>query len=362
MATAKKLPSGNWRVRIYIGKDNTGKPIYKSFTGPTKKSVELEAAEYNVTRKEKPKSELTVREAIQKYIDNHSNVFSPSTVKNYRGYLRNNYKEIEDVKIRDLSEEQVQKWVNSLAKGHSPKTVKNVYYLFVPAVNEAAKGMDLEAKLPAAVKFEANIPTQKEVEQLFAYFQKAPDFMTAIMVAAIMGLRRGETCALEFSDILPNGKLRVNKALALNDQKEWILKYPKTKEGSRELTLPDFLKERMLSLKTDGDKDNRIFHFNPNQLTDNFCSARKKLGFDFRLHDLRHYYASVMLSLNTPDKYAMKRMGHSTPYMLKRVYQHLLDEKDREVDENMDAYMKRYSSIPKDMPQNMTRRRKNGVK
>lgn len=362
MATAKKLPSGNWRVRIYIGKDSNGKPVYKSFTGPTKKGVELEAAEYNVTRKEKPKSELTVHEAIQKYIDNHSNIFSPSTVKNYRGYLRNSYKEIEDIKVLELSEERVQKWVNSLAKEHSPKTVKNVYYLFVPAVNEAAKGMNLEIKLPATVKFEANIPTHEEVEQLFSYFQKAPEYMTAIMVAAIMGLRRGETCALEFSDILPNGRLRVNKAYALDENKNWVLKYPKTKEGVRELALPDFLKERMLALKSDQYKDDRIFHFNPNQLTDNFCAARDKLGFSFRLHDLRHYYASVMLSLNTPDKYAMKRMGHSTPYMLKRVYQHLMDEKDREVDENMDAYMKRYSLIPNDMPQNMTRRKRNGVK
>ena len=129
----------------------------------------------------------------------------------------------------------------------------------------------------------------------------------------------------------------------MNLKKNWILKYPKTKDGSRELALPDFLKARMLELKDENSKDNRIFHFNPNQLTDNFCHARRKLGFDFRLHDLRHYYASVMLMLNTPDLYAMKRMGHSTPTMLKRVYQHLMDEKDKEVDQSMADYMERFS-------------------
>ena len=101
---------------------------------------------------------------------------------------------------------------------------------------------------------------------------------------------------------------------------------------------PDFLKDKLLSLKKEEATDDKIFHFNPNQLTDNFCAAREKLGFKFRLHDLRHYYASVMLRLNTPDKYAMKRMGHSTPTMLKRVYQHLMEEKEREVDQSIRSF------------------------
>jgi hypothetical protein len=33
MATAKKLPSGSWRCRVYDYTDDTGKKIYRSFTG-----------------------------------------------------------------------------------------------------------------------------------------------------------------------------------------------------------------------------------------------------------------------------------------------------------------------------------------
>lgn len=342
MASARKLPSGNWRVNLFIGLSADGKRKYKSFTAPTKKEAEYQAAQFNLTRKEKPKCELTVKEAVTRYIDTKNNVFSPSTVKNYRGYLRTGFTDIELIKVKDLTEDKIQRWINDLAKSHSPKTVKNIYYLFVPAIQEAEKGKDVSAKLPAPVKYEANIPSQSEIEALIQYFEKRPDYHTAIMVCAIMGLRRGETCALEFSDILKSGKLRVNKSLALDENKKWILKYPKTKDGTRELSLPDFLKIRLLELKKPDRTGERIFHFNPNQLTDNFCHARKALGFNFRLHDLRHYYASVMLLLNTPDLYAMKRMGHSTPTMLKRVYQHLMEEKEKEVDENMGNYMARF--------------------
>lgn len=361
MATARKLPSGNYRVRLFVGMED-GKRKYKSFTAPTKKEAELLSAQYNLNHKEKPKCEITVKEAIEQYIYSKSNVFSPSTVKNYRIYLKNDYKEIEDVRICDLTESKIQSWINHFSRNHSPKTVKNVYYLFVPAVEECAKGTATEAKLPAAVKYEASIPEQAEIESLIDYFEQRPDYHTAIMACAVLGLRRGEACALEFQDILKNGKLRVNKALALDDQKRWILKYPKTKEGSRELVLPDFLKARMLELKKPDRKDDRIFHFTPNQLTDNFCHARKKLGFNFRLHDLRHYYASVMLSLNVPDLYAMKRMGHSTPTMLKRVYQHLMDEKDKEVDQSISEYMDRFSGSGKYAPRNAPQNQENGVK
>ena len=46
MATAKKLPSGEWRIQKYIGKDDNGKRIYKYFTASTKKEVEYLAAEF----------------------------------------------------------------------------------------------------------------------------------------------------------------------------------------------------------------------------------------------------------------------------------------------------------------------------
>jgi len=38
-----------------------------------------------------------------------------------------------------------------------------------------------------------------------------------------------------------------------------------------------------------------------------------------------------MLALNVPDKYAMERMGYSTPATLKKVYQHTMDGKRAEV-------------------------------
>lgn len=65
---------------------------------------------------------------------------------------------------------------------------------------------------------------------------------------------------------------------------------------------------------------------------------RDKLGIPGRLHDLRHYHASVLVALGVPPEYIMRDMGHSTTEMYRRVYTHMMPEKQREIDKAVDAY------------------------
>ena len=58
--------------------------------------------------------------------------------------------------------------------------------------------------------------------------------------------------------------------------------------------------------------------------------------------DLRHTAASVMLTLNIPDKYAMARGGWASNNIMKSVYQHMMATTRSTVDEIIDAY---YSSL-----------------
>lgn len=89
MATAKKLPSGSYRVQVYTGKDAHGKRQYKSFTAPTKKEAEFLAAQYSQTHIDISRSELLLSEAVERYIKSKENILSPSTVKGYYVVLRN---------------------------------------------------------------------------------------------------------------------------------------------------------------------------------------------------------------------------------------------------------------------------------
>ena len=46
----------------------------------------------------------------------------------------------------------------------------------------------------------------------------------------------------------------------------------------------------------------------------------------------------IMLSLNTPDKYAMERGGWSSDKTMKQTYQHTMSETRKKIDANIDAY------------------------
>ena len=98
MPKAKKLPSGSWRCQVYshteeiYQKDGTikKKRVYKSFTclDPSTKGrrkAEQMAADWAAGKERLPKSSITVKEAIHRYIEAKEKVLSPSTLRGYKG-------------------------------------------------------------------------------------------------------------------------------------------------------------------------------------------------------------------------------------------------------------------------------------
>ena len=75
MATAKKLPSGNWRILVYANGHR------KSFTAPTKKNAEYQASQWLMTQNDS--EDMTIKVAIDRFINNRSAVLSPTTIEGY---------------------------------------------------------------------------------------------------------------------------------------------------------------------------------------------------------------------------------------------------------------------------------------
>lgn len=85
MAEPKKMPSGNWRVRVFLGKDKSGKKKYKSITAATKKEAKRAADrfELSLTTSCIDYNDLTLEQACKMYIESKSAVLSPSTIAGY---------------------------------------------------------------------------------------------------------------------------------------------------------------------------------------------------------------------------------------------------------------------------------------
>ena len=124
MAKAKKLPSGNWRVQVYAGEEN-GKRKYKSFTASSKKEAEYLAAEWARDKKDREQGNITVKEAMSRYIESKENIISPSTCREYLRMVSHFPQELLQARLDSLSQESVQQAINVLTRGHSAKTVRN---------------------------------------------------------------------------------------------------------------------------------------------------------------------------------------------------------------------------------------------
>lgn len=337
MAKAKKLPSGNWRVRVYAGDDEHGKKIYKSFTAPTKKEAEYMAAEYQMTGKQKaaPAGDMTLREAYSRYIESKTNVLSPSTIREYKGCANRCLQDLMPLKVKDLTQEEVQIAINHMAIDHSPKSVRNAHGLLSSVLSIYYPELQLHTRLPQKEKNIIAIPTENEIKQLLSATENEPIHI-AILLGAVGTLRRSEICALTKSDLQPNGVM-VDKAMVMDDNKEWVIKGTKTTAGTRFVELPKYVMYKLLAVPGD-----RLYPYQPVTLTNRFVLLSKEiLGKKYRFHDLRHYSASVLHAMGVPDLYIMKRGGWDSRETLDRIYQHIISEEQKRFNEQI---MERFES------------------
>lgn len=345
MATPKKLPSGAWRIQIYIGRDENGKKIVESITAPTKREVEEKARvrELEISHGkfvEEDSREITVGDAIDNYINYRDAVLSPKTIREYRNMRKNYCTDLMPRKVRTLSENDIQKSINNLAKSHSPKTVKNFMGLLLPSVRAVDKSINFDINLPQPEKTEMQIPDNFLLERIMDEAM-GTELYIPILLGATCGLRRSEIAALDYTEDFDYTKntVTINKAVVRNSEGLWETKKPKSAAGYRTVKVPGWVMDVIKDAA-----DNGFHPCNADYITNGYKRICKQLGIkNIRFHDLRHYYASSLLALGVPDKYAMARMGHATTNMLKNVYQHRMRDKDKELDATIEAY---FDQIP----------------
>ena len=336
MPNAHKLPSGSWRVQVYLGKTPDGKKIVKSVTAETKKEAERQAALLLYEAEEEAKAPVLFSVAADAYVTARRGVLSPNTVSEYKRMIKADLKDIKDTPVLSLNSKRVQELVSDLALKRSPKTISNIYGFVSAVLSEAAPNVRLRVRLPQRRPVDISIPDQEEVQRMIDHADGP--LRDAIILASTMGLRRAEICALTWSDVRKNS-LRVSRSYAKDEYNIWVIKAPKSSAGNRVLQIPPAAAQ-LLTRPKDAAADGPIVPLTPDALTRRFERLCNSLGMHYRFHALRHYYASVLLSLGVPDKYAMQRMGHSTPTMLKQVYQHLMENKNTTIDDQLNEYFK----------------------
>lgn len=316
MPTAKKLPSGNYRARAQ--KTINGTFIRKSFTAESKSEAEYMATKWQFEIKEEAKpTNMTFDKACDVFIKNYDNILSPSTIRGYRTMQRNCFDEIKNIKLKDLTSSKVQGMINRNASKYSQHSLKNQFGFISRVCKEY--NLSFNVKLPPKEKLKYNIPDISDITTILDIV-KGTRIEGQILFALMLGLRQSEIAALKWENLVGN-KITIRGAIVPDEHHQWVEKKTnKSYASTRTLEVPDYLMQFLNKIKKE---NGYIFSTNP----DNVSKIWRRLTNDnglppFKIHELRHANASMLLMLGMPDLYIMERLGHSSPNMVKTVYEH----------------------------------------
>ena len=322
---ARKLPSGNWRVQVYLGKDAKGKKKMASVTAPTK----TEALQKAVLYGKKVPEDMSVEQAVRRYLAIREPVLSPSTYRGYEGILNAHIlpHPFASVRLTALNSSRIQRWVSDIASARSAKTVKNAYGLVTAAVNMFAPELRFNVKLPQRKRPQLYTPSTEDVKTILK-LSEGTDLHRVILLGAVGMMRRGEIAALDASDLdFTKNTIRITKSMVRTSKGEYVIKPPKTEASNRTVVMPSFVMNEL-------PREGRVIDLNLKQISDRFAKLLDKADVPhFRFHDLRHYAASIAASssIGASVEAIKARGGWSGDSMMKRVYINQIgDEVDKD--------------------------------
>ncbi len=350
MAKARKLPSGRWNIQVHDYTDDQRKEHRRSFTADTKAEVEFLAAEFTRDKelnRAKKKTDLTVGDAVDKYIALSAATLSPTTLHRYKTIKKSAFPGLMGKKITGLTDEDMQEAINAEVfrpakdgkTAITAKTVANEWGLISTSLKTIC-GRTYQVKLPKRQRGEyVELPDPQTLVAMF----KGSGIELPCLLALWLSFSLSEVMGLMCSDV-QGDLISINRVKVSVGGKPEVKENAKVDTRKRTHRLPPYLK----SLITESEPYKRYIDTGEDeflvQLSDYalryrlqvLCEKNDIKGLTF--HKLRHINASVMLMLNIPDKYAMERGGWKTPYVMHEVYQHTFSAERQKVDAVVDKY------------------------
>ena len=339
MANAKKLPSGNYRIRVFSHKDEDGKAHYESFTAKKKSDAEHMAKDFLDNRERMSDCRnWTLGEAIDKYIEQKSATRSPTTIHGYEKIRRTAFQEIMDIPLRKVTDQMLNTAIRAEmdrptekgGKQRSAKSVINAYGLVSAALAQYLPGRTFRVDLP---KKSRRIRTLPEPSAIYAAI-RGTDIELPCLLAMWLSFTESEIRGLTKSKSIDGDYITIREVVVQVGTEDVRKSIAKQDTRIRRHRMPARIKE--LINQVDGDV---ICPIAPTSLRWKLGKCLTAAGLPhITFHDLRHVNASVMAMLHIPDKYAQERGGWKTDHIMKTVYTETFDTERQRVDDLVDNY------------------------
>ncbi len=364
MASIKEISERKFKITVSNGYTPDGRKISKAKTIDVPKNIQkrsirqyVDHAAEELEREFKAgyseDGEMTFQAYAERWLARQVK-YAQGTLAMYRRSLQVVYPMIGHIKLNRLRPIALEQLLMELRKRrYRGKPIQEAtvqkYLTVVSAVLRDAKKNEIIPKnparmidLPGVKKKEQRIPTHEEMNELLRALLDEPDHYKYFFVLAIYtGCRRGELCALQWSDILVTentGTIVVSRSRSSVSGKgvvEGPTKNGKARSISLDTDMLDILRgyawikrleaERSgfpLSAYVFTNERGQLPH--PDTFSKRLRTIYEELDFpkEFHLHTLRHYFVSTMLHNGVDRQTVADLAGHCDTSFLERTYCH----------------------------------------
>lgn len=293
----------------------------------------------------------TFEEYAEKWLSRQKR-YKESTLAGYARVLRTVYPFIGGVPLCKLRPmvleemcEELRKRPGRNGRALSENTVHK-YLDVVSAVLQDARKNDIILYNPAhrvdklkTEKQPQRIPQSWEMQKLLQCILQEPlVYRVYYLLAISTGLRRGELCALRWTDLKAGQLLQISRSRSAVVGKGLVESDTKN-HRTRMVAIPDMVDEYLCELHYTQAVENGgidifgyIFQENGKPIDPGTFSRRLRRLYDrngfpheYHLHTLRHYFATYLLENNTSKQVTAALLGHADTAFLERTYCHPQD-------------------------------------
>jgi integrase len=333
MASIKKRPDGKWRARF---RDIEGREHAKHFGRKVDGQAWLDRESSKLvtgTWVEPKTAKMTLGEWCDTWLLGYA-TNRKSTVKSARVHAKRIKAKFGTRPIGSIRPSEIKNWMAELkAEGLADSTVYGLHRRLSQVFSDAVHD-GIVPRSPVSRRTSPGAPRQRPyvatTEQVWALYDTLPDnFHPVVLLGAFAGLRVAEIAALRVTDVDFMRGI-ISPAIQYPDEplKTDMSKTPIPIPHEVALELNQIPAEWGSSTLVVGAYGRPVA---PYTIETAFRSARatvQGLPEGFRIHDLRHYYASLLIAAGLDIKTVQARLRHASAKTTLDTYGHMWPDKD----------------------------------
>ncbi len=323
----------------------------RSKTCATEREAKLLEASWRLHPIARSPGRMCLGPYLETWLDEHE--AAPSTLRGYGSIVRVHLvPDLGTVRLAAFSSAHWRQYAAKKRKTHSGTSLLQHYHVLHRALEDA----HLAGLLPANPLDGVRAPKKEKAEvrcftpaELGTLIGKVDGYLRMpVLLAALLGLRRGEVLGLQWRDVdvkagtvivrhsldyangvavLKGTKAGNVRVLRLTPGLAAELKTHRARQKETKLAHADVWAENGLVVCAD---DGRPYH--PDTISKAFTKTVKKMKLPpVTFHGLRHSHATLILASGIPLKDASARMGHHSIAITADLYGHVLPQSEEQI-------------------------------